>query len=116
MITKGTKIILKPFANYKDDPSKYQACEFGKDRYGEYLQFQCIDHNDALQGKRKSVGWLYLRVHTSLPLDVGEQITIDEVLYVMKKGNTAVVAVTIKEKAVGTIEEDEEDDSCGFEF
>lgn len=116
MITKGTKIILKPFANYKDDPSKYQACEFGKDRYGEYLQFQCIDYNDAMNSKKKSVGWLYLRVHTSLPLDVDEQITVDEVLYVMKKGNTAVVAVTIAEKAVGTIEELEDDDSCGFDF
>lgn len=96
MICKGTKLTLRPNKRYKNNPELNEDIQVGNDRYGDFQQCQVLDVNHTNDTSVKS-GFFYCRIHTNLSLKVGDIVTVDKIQYVQKKGNIAIVAVTIEE-------------------
>lgn len=99
MICRGMRVRLLPHRYYPKDPSKNVDCEIGEDKYGTFRAFQIIDYNRPKEGGKPKSGWMYLKIHTNLPLGVGDVVTIDNLEYIQRKNNVVVLAVTIKESS-----------------
>lgn len=95
---EGSKVRLLMNKIYRDDPSKNEEVGIGEDFYGPYQQFQVTDVNRSKNPKQRN-GYMYIRVHTNLPLSKDMVVTIKDILYVFKKGAYSTFAVTILEKS-----------------
>lgn len=112
MITKHTPLELRANTYYGENSELNQDKWTGyHKRFGDYQQFQVLDMN--FQGKMVRSGFVYVQVFTDLDLKVGDVVTVQEVLFVMRKGNTFIVGVSIKEKSKANLEMGTEVD-CGF--
>ena len=98
MIRSGTKITLRPYKTYKDDPSKNVDIECGECEEGKYLQCQVMDVNVGNSGK--ITGFFYVRIFTELPLAINDIVTVKDILWVQKKRNVCVLGCTIYEGQV----------------
>lgn len=113
MIKKGTKVKVRPYKRYKDNPVLNEDIAVGTDEFGEYLQCQVMDITPCHGGKSKA-GFFYARIHTNVPLAVDDMVTVKDFLYAQRKGNICVIAFTIEEQAPMENELIYEDDGYGF--
>lgn len=98
MISAGVKITILPNKRYPNNPELNEDIQIGNDRFGDFQQCQVIDRNPCENGKVKT-GFFYCRIHTSLPLKIDDIVTVEKILYVQRKGNIAVIAITIQESS-----------------
>lgn len=114
-IKVGQKIEIRPNMRYKDKPELNEDIGYGQDQVGVFQQCQVLDRTDVGDGKIKT-GFLYVRIHTDLPLKVGDMVTVKEFEYVQRKGNLFVIGIKIEETSPFSISDDQEENEndCAF--
>lgn len=115
MINRGSKIKLRPNMIYKDNPEKNELVGTGENAYGKYQQMQCLDLNNGADGKNHT-GFIYIRVHSEIPLVPDDEIVVSEILYVQRKRNVVVVGVTILETNPFSVPEPEIAEDGTYDF
>lgn len=105
MIKKGSNITLRPYKTYKCDPIKSELIGYNENSFGKCLQFQVMDVNNTKKDK-PITGFVYVNVHTSVPLKVGDLVTVKDILYVQRKINIVIVGITIEQTNPGVFEDD----------
>lgn len=114
MLASGTNVTLRPYKTYKNNPENNVAVGYGENKRGKFLKFQVMDVNNS--GSKKATGFLYVNVHTDLPLKVFDMVTIDQILYVQRKFNVVVIGITIKQTNPEVLEMPKEDIFEGIDF
>lgn len=114
MIKSGTKITIRPNKRYPNNPELNEDIAVGSDHYGDFQQCQVMDINSTSETKFKT-GFFYCRIHTNIPLKIGDMVTVDKIIYFQQKMKNAIVGITIQEKSPLIYDDKVDEDSVyGF--